>query len=254
MGPATVAGRFRTVLRSRRCTPFQNRRQLLECLILTTGDRDGVTVTYSVMSQAQGLGSDLFPQPLEVAGSDRAASLHQVPHVLWLTGLSGAGKSTIARGVDAELHRRGLHGYVLDGDRLRHGLNSDLGFSDEDRTENIRRVAEVASLMVDAGLIVICSFISPFRADRELARVLFAPGRFLEVYVDAPAAVTEARDPKGLYARARRGEIPNFTAVASPYEPPEDPDVHLETTLAAPDESVRKLVAGLEARQLIPAV
>lgn len=215
-------------------------------------DHEGITGTDSAGRQAREPGTDLFPQPLEVDGSDRAASLHQVPHVLWLTGLSGAGKSTIARGVDAELHRRGLHGYVLDGDRLRRGLNSDLGFSAEDRTENIRRVAEVASLMVEAGLIVICSFISPFRADRGLARALFEPGRFLEVYVDAPAAVTETRDPKGLYARARRGEIRNFTAVDSPYEVPERPEVHLETTVATPEESVRELIAALERRRLIP--
>jgi bifunctional enzyme CysN/CysC len=227
-------------------------RLVLECVPLTTVDQDGVTVTYDVMSQAKGLGSDLFPQPLGVAGSDRAASLQQVPHVLWLTGLSGAGKTTIARGVDAELHRRGLHGYVLDGDRVRRGLNSDLGFSAEDRAENIRRVAEVASLMVDAGLIVICSFISPFRADRATARSLFEPGRFLEVYVDAPGSVTEARDPKGLYARARSGQIANFTAVDSPYETPEQAEVHLETTLATPEESVSELIADLERRQLIP--
>ena len=204
------------------------------------------------MSAPQELGADLYPPPMAVGGSERAASLRQVPHVLWLTGLSGAGKSTIASGLDAELHRRGLHGYLLDGDRVRRGLCSDLGFSARDRTENIRRVAEVSSLMLDAGLIVICSFISPFRSDRELARSLFEAGRFLEVYVDAPVAVTEARDPKGLYARARRGEITNFTAVDSPYESPEDPEVHLDTTVATPDQSVAQLVSELELRRLIP--
>ena len=195
--------------------------------------------------------ADLFPQPLAIGGADRAASLHQVPCALWLTGLSGAGKSTIARGVDAELHRRGLHAYMLDGDRVRRGLNRDLGFADADRVENVRRVGEVASLMVDAGLIVICALISPFRTDRQLARSLFEPGRFIEVFVDTPPIVAEERDPKGLYARARRGEIRNFTGVDSPYEPPEQPEVRLDTTAGGPEHSISELVAWLEQRKLV---
>jgi bifunctional enzyme CysN/CysC len=196
--------------------------------------------------------SNVFPQPLAIGAADRAASLHQVPCALWLTGLPGAGKSTIARGVDTELHRRGLHAYMLDGDRVRRGLSRDLGFSDADRVENVRRIAEVASLMVDAGLIVICALISPFRADRQLARSLFEPGRFIEVFVDAPPAVAEARDPKGLYARARRGEIANFTGVDSPYEPPESPEVKLDTTAGGPGHSVTELVAQIERLGLVP--
>jgi bifunctional enzyme CysN/CysC len=195
--------------------------------------------------------ANVCAQALAVGASDRAASLKQVACALWLTGLPGAGKSTIGRGIDAELHRRDLHAYMLDGDRVRRGLSRDLGFSDADRVENVRRVAEVASLMVDAGLIVICALISPFRADRQLARSLFEPGRFIEVFVDAPLAVAEARDPKGLYARARRGEIRNFTGVDSPYEPPESPEVHLDTSASRPDHSVSELVARMEQLGLV---
>ena len=145
---------------------------------------------------------------------------------LWLTGLSGAGKSTIANLVERQLHQLGRHTYLLDGDNVRHGLNKDLGFTDADRVENIRRVAEVARLMVDAGLIVIASFISPFETERRMARELVEPDEFIEVFVDAPLAVAEARDPKGLYVRARRGELKNFTGIDSPYEPPEAPELH----------------------------
>ena len=190
-------------------------------------------------------------QQLEVEGADRARSLNQVPCVLWLTGLSGAGKSTLASGVESELHRRGHHTYVLDGDNVRHGLNRDLGFTAADRVENIRRVAEVAALMNDAGLIVICSLISPFRAERQMARSLFELGRFLEVFVDAPLAVAEARDPKGLYARARRGEIHNFTGIDSPYEDPEEPEIHLDTSALGADECVEQVIATLERRGLL---
>lgn len=153
----------------------------------------------------------------------------QYPHVIWLTGLSGAGKSTLADALDAALRERGIHTYVLDGDVLRTGLNRGLGFSAEDRSENIRRAAEVARLMMDAGLVVIVALISPFRQDREAARTLVPEGRFIEVFVDAPLAVAELRDPKGLYARARRGEIPQFTGIDSPYEAPENPELHLDT-------------------------
>ena len=166
-------------------------------------------------------------QPTHLDKAARAALLGQTPRVLWFTGLSGAGKSSIANEVASQLHAMGRHVYQLDGDNLRHGLNRDLGFTDADRVENIRRVAEVARLMVDAGLIVLASFISPFRSERELARSRLAPGEFIEVHVDVPLAVAEARDPKGLYARARRGELPNFTGIDSPYEPPEAPEVHL---------------------------
>ncbi len=158
----------------------------------------------------------------------RAAQKGQHGAVVWFTGLSGAGKSTVANLVEQRLHEQGFHTYLLDGDNVRHGLNSDLGFTDADRAENIRRVAHLARLMVDAGLIVLASLISPFRAERRLARELFADGEFVEVHVDVPLAVAEARDHKGLYAKARRGELPNFTGIDSPYERPENPELRLD--------------------------
>ena len=169
------------------------------------------------------------------------------PCVVWLTGLSGAGKSTIADLVERALHAAGRHTFLLDGDNVRQGLNSDLGFSDADRVENIRRIAEVAALMVDAGLIVLVSFISPFRAERALARGLVAENEFCEVFVDTPLAVAEQRDPKGLYARARRGELANFTGIDSPYEPPENPEVRLDTTALTPEQAAEAVVARLRA-------
>ena len=148
--------------------------------------------------------------------------------MVWFTGLSGAGKSTIANIVEQKLHELGRHTYLLDGDNVRHGLNHDLGFTDADRVENIRRVAEVARLMVDAGLIVLVSFISPFRSERRMARDLLEPGEFVEVFVDSGLEVAEARDRKGLYAKARPGELTNFTGIDSPYEEPENPEIHLD--------------------------
>jgi adenylyl-sulfate kinase len=164
---------------------------------------------------------------------------------LWMTGLSGSGKSTISNLVSARLDAHGLHSYSLDGDVLRQGLNRDLGFTDADRSENIRRTAEVARLMVDAGLIVVVSLISPFRADRAFARSRFAPGRFCEVFVDAPLAVCEQRDPKGLYARARRGELARMTGIDSPYEAPQRPEVHLHTDTDAPDSCSEQVLTWL---------
>jgi bifunctional enzyme CysN/CysC len=169
----------------------------------------------------------------------------QMPRVLWFTGLSGAGKSAIANLVEARLHAAGRHTYLLDGDNVRHGLNRDLGFTDEDRVENIRRVAEVARLMTDAGLIVLVSFISPFRSERRMARELFAPGEFVEVFVDTPLEVAESRDVKGLYARARRGELANFTGIDSPYEPPERPEIRIETVHTTPEEAAERIVEWL---------
>ncbi len=166
---------------------------------------------------------------LTVDGEARAASLRQTPCCIWFTGPSGAGKSTIANLLEKRLHAQGRHTYILDGDNLRTGLCRDLGFTPADRVENIRRVAEVARLMVDAGLLVLVSLISPFRAERELARSLFAQGEFIEVFVDASLAECERRDPKGLYAKARRGDLKNFTGIDSPYEPPLEPDIHLRS-------------------------
>ncbi len=182
---------------------------------------------------------------LEINRHARAAIKGQTPSCLWFTGLSGSGKSTIANLVDRRLHALGYHTYILDGDNVRHGLNKDLGFTDEDRVENIRRVAEVAKLMVDAGLIVLVSFISPFRDERRMARELFDENEFLEVFVDTPLALCEQRDPKGLYRRARAGEIPNFTGISSPYQPPEHADIHLPTAELTAEQSVERVTSRL---------
>ncbi|MFO0986421.1 MAG: sulfate adenylyltransferase subunit CysN [Alphaproteobacteria bacterium] len=187
-------------------------------------------------------------QALSVDKRTRATLKRQAPCTLWFTGLSGAGKSTIANLVEARLSRDGFHTMMLDGDNLRHGLNRDLGFSDADRVENIRRVGEVAKILVEAGLIVLCCFISPFRADRRAVRERFDAGEFLEIFVDAPLATCIERDPKGLYRKAIDGKIPNFTGISSAYEPPESPDLALETQAAAPDELAERVVALLEAR------
>ncbi len=191
-------------------------------------------------------------QTLDVNPEVRALAKGQQPGVVWLTGLSGAGKSTIANLAEVELHRRGRHTYLLDGDNVRHGLNRDLGFTDADRVENIRRVAEVARLMVDAGLIVLVSFISPFRAERETARDLVGAARFLEVFVDAPLEVAEQRDPKGLYEKARRGALTNMTGVDSPYERPETPDLHLETDTVDAEFCAARLVDEIVRRFPVP--
>jgi bifunctional enzyme CysN/CysC len=190
-------------------------------------------------------------QALDVNKEARAAQKGQKPCVLWFTGLSGAGKSTIANLVEKRLHALGRHTYLLDGDNVRHGLNKDLGFTDADRVENIRRVAEVARLMVDAGLIVLVSFISPFRAERRMARALFPEDEFFEVFVDTPLAVAEQRDPKGLYKKARRGELKNFTGIDSPYEPPESPEIHLDTTSSTAEEAAAAVVRRLQAAGVI---
>ncbi len=187
-------------------------------------------------------------QAIDVDRDARAAMKGQTGAVVWLTGLSGAGKSTIANLVDKRLHALGRHTYLLDGDNVRHGLNRDLGFTEEDRVENIRRVAEMAKLMADAGLIVITAFISPFRAERRMAREMMAEGEFVEVFVDAPLAVAEARDVKGLYAKARAGELKNFTGIDSPYEAPEGAEIRIDTTtmdaVAAAEAIVRRLGLG----------
>ena len=186
-------------------------------------------------------------QSLDVSKANRAAMKHQTPAVLWFTGLSGAGKSTIANLVEKRLLSEGKHTYLLDGDNIRHGLNKDLGFTEGDRVENIRRIAEVARLMADAGLIVLVSFISPFRAERRMAREMMEPGEFLEVFVDTPLEVVEARDVKGLYGKARRGELKNFTGIDSPYEPPENADIRIDTARQSPEEACEEIVRALRA-------
>jgi bifunctional enzyme CysN/CysC len=187
-------------------------------------------------------------QALDVSKASRATLKTQTPVVLWFTGLSGAGKSTIANLMEKKLHALGRHTYLLDGDNVRHGLNRDLGFTDADRVENIRRVAEVAKLMTEAGLIVLVSFISPFRSERRMARDLMAAGEFVEIFVDAPLALVEERDVKGLYKKARAGELKNFTGIDSPYEVPEHPEIRVDTSKMGPAEAAEFIVAQLEER------
>ena len=173
------------------------------------------------------------------------------PAILWFTGLSGSGKSTIANLVEKELHSHGVHTYLLDGDNVRHGLNRDLGFTDADRVENIRRVGEVARLFVDAGLIVLCSFISPFRAERRMVRELVGEGEFVEIFVDTPIEECVRRDPKGLYARAQAGKIKNFTGIDSPYEAPESAEVTIDTSNGSAEDAAERIVAALKERQIL---
>jgi bifunctional enzyme CysN/CysC len=187
-------------------------------------------------------------QHVDVSRDAHAAQKGQKAAVVWLTGLSGAGKSTIANLVEKKLVARGRHTFLLDGDNVRHGLNKDLGFTETDRIENVRRVGEVAKLMSDAGLIVITAFISPFRAEREMVRSMMAEGEFIEVHVDVPLDVAEERDPKGLYAKARAGELANFTGIDSPYEPPEQPDIHIDTTAMTAEQAADAIVAELSER------
>ena len=190
--------------------------------------------------------TNIHQQHLTVGKEARAALKHQKPAIIWFTGLSGAGKSTVANIVEARLHARGIHTTLLDGDNVRHGLNKDLGFTEADRVENIRRVGEVAKLMIEAGLLVLCSFISPFRAERQMVRDLVREGEFIEVFVDVPIETCIARDPKGLYRRALAGEIRNFTGVDQAYEPPENPEVWLEAGAALPDTLADKVVEAIE--------
>ncbi len=224
--------------------PFRENRETGRFALIdpVSGDPVGIGLIHFALRRSH----NIRWQALTIDKLERARALQQRPTALWFTGLSGAGKSTIANLVERELHRRGHHTYMLDGDNVRHGLNADLGFTDADRVENIRRVSEVAKLMVDAGLIVIVSFISPFRAERAMARSLFAEQEFLEVYVDTPLAVAEERDPKGLYAKARRGDLVNFTGIDSPYEPPEQAEIHLLTTELSAADAAGTVVERLD--------
>ena len=206
------------------------------------------TVGAGMIVQALRRAENIHWQSLDLGKKERSLIKHQRPAVFWFTGLSGSGKSTIANLLDKKLHASGRHTYILDGDNVRHGLNRDLGFTDEDRVENIRRVAEVAKLMADAGLIVIVSFISPFRAERRMARELMDEGEFIEVFIDTPFEECARRDPKGLYAKARSGVLKNFTGVDSPYEVPEKPEVHLRTLGKSPEEMVDVLETFLRER------
>ena len=210
-----------------------------------------VTVGAGLLHFALRRSHNIHWQDVRVDKDARAAQSNHRPAVVWLTGLSGAGKSTIANIVESKLHTLGVRTYLLDGDNVRHGLNRDLGFTDADRVENIRRIAEVSALMVDAGLVVLVSFISPFRAERRLARDCVDDGEFIEVHVDTPLAVAEERDPKGLYAKARRGELANFTGIDSPYEAPEHPEVRVDTGATTAEEAAEGIVAALRDRGII---
>jgi len=204
------------------------------------------TVGAGMINFALRRAANIHWQAVDVNKAARAALKSQQPSCIWFTGLSGSGKSTIANLLEKRLHAEGRHTYLLDGDNVRHGLNRDLGFTEQDRVENIRRVAEAAKLMVDAGLIVIVSFISPFRAEREFARSLFEPGEFCEAFVDTPIEECEKRDVKGLYAKARQGLIANFTGIDSPYEPPVSPEVRLDAGAKRPEECVEQLLDALK--------
>jgi bifunctional enzyme CysN/CysC len=204
------------------------------------------------MSHADSKSTDEIHQQVLLVDPHRRADLKgQKPCVIWMTGLSGAGKSTLANLLEARLAAQGRHTYLLDGDNLRHRLNRDLGFSEGDRSENIRRTAEVARLMVDAGLMVVVALISPLRADRLLAREVVEGGEFIEVFVDVPLAVAEARDPKGLYKRARAGQIKQFTGIDAPYEAPLDADLVIDTDHTRPDAGVDALLDLLVRRELL---
>jgi bifunctional enzyme CysN/CysC len=209
------------------------------------------TMAAGMISFALRRAQNIHWQAVDLSRAARAAQKGQQACVLWFTGLSGAGKSTIANLVEKRLFALGRHSTMLDGDNVRHGLNRDLGFTDTDRVENIRRVGEVARLMSDAGLIVLVSFISPFRSERQMARELLPEGTFVEVFIDAPLEVAESRDPKGLYRKARRGEIKHFTGISSPYEAPENPELHIDTTRLSPEAAAELIVEKLEERGLL---
>jgi bifunctional enzyme CysN/CysC len=201
------------------------------------------TVAAGMLHFALRRSSNVHWQALDIDREAHARLKHQHPRLLWFTGLSGAGKSSIANLVQKKLYALGKHSFLLDGDNIRHGLNKDLGFTDADRVENIRRIAEVARLMTDAGLIVLTAFISPFRAERRMAREMSQPGEFIEIYVETPLAVAELRDVKGLYKKARAGELQHFTGIDSPYEPPEHPEIRVNTVQTSADQAAEEIVA-----------
>ena len=212
------------------------------------------TVGAGMISYGLRRATNVHWQAIDVSKESHAALKAQKPAVLWFTGLSGSGKSTIANIVEKKLHAMGRHTFILDGDNVRHGLNRDLGFTEADRVENIRRVGEVAKLFVDAGLIVLVSFISPFRAERRMARDLVGPGEFIEVYVDTPIEDCEARDVKGLYAKARAGKLKNFTGIDSPYEAPERPEIRLDTTVETAEAAAERVVRTLLGEAFDPSI
>ena len=227
--------------------PYEHSRDLGGFILIDRITND--TVAAGTLTFALRRSQNVHWQTHDIDKHARAALNNQRPTVVWMTGFSGAGKSTIANLVEKRLHAMGRRTYLLDGDNIRHGLNKDLGFTEQDRVENIRRVAEVARLMVDAGLIVLVAFISPFRAERRAARALFAEDEFIEVFVDAPLAEVERRDVKGLYKRARAGQLKNFTGIDSPYEPPQSPELHLDMARLSPEVAAGELADYVLHRQ-----
>ena len=202
-------------------------------------------------SKIQNLPLNIVWHSHKITKNERSKIKGHKPCIIWLTGLSGSGKSTIANALEEKLNQMKVHTYLLDGDNIRHGLNKDLGFSIEDRKENIRRVAEVARLFVDAGLIVITAFISPLREDRNYARSLVEKDEFIEVFIDTPLEICEQRDPKGFYKKARKGEIKDFTGINSPYEPPLNPEIHIKTNEINVEESVENILEYLRKIKII---
>ena len=231
------------------CEPYANSRELGGFILVDRLTRN--TVGAGMVTALQGARENVYWHQLDVDKAARALLNGQKPSVLWFTGLSGAGKSTIANLVEKRLHAVGRHTMILDGDNVRHGLNRDLGFTEADRVENIRRVAEVAKLFVDAGLIVLVSFISPYRAERMLAREAVEDGEFLEIFVDTPVDECRRRDPKGLYRRADAGQLRNFTGVDAPYEAPLDPEIRLRTLELSPEALAEQVVQELQRRGIV---
>ena len=223
--------------------PYESNRDMGSFIVIdrATNNTLGAGLLHFALRRSQ----NIHWQAVQVDKAARKQLNNHGAATVWFTGLSASGKSTIANLVEKRLHALGVHTYLLDGDNVRHGLNKDLGFTDADRVENIRRVAEVAKLMLDAGLVVIASFISPFAVERQMARDLVGENEFCEVFVDAPLALAEQRDPKGLYRKARRGELPNFTGIDSPYEKPINPELRIETETTTPEQASEMVVAQL---------
>jgi bifunctional enzyme CysN/CysC len=229
--------------------PYQENRETGEFILVDRHSK--VTVAAGLIRFGLRRSANTYFQSFDVTKTARARLNAQQPALLWFTGLSAAGKSTIANALEKKLHALGKHTFVLDGDNVRHGLNRDLGFTEADRVENIRRVAEVAKLFVEAGLVTIVAFISPFRAEREVARELVEPGEFIEIFVDTPLEVCEQRDSKGLYKKARRGELRNFTGLDSPYEPPNDPELRLDAFNKSPDDLAECIITYMQQRGML---